>query len=98
MLAQDLADRDIETDTPFIKNNMYVMNKNKKKFDKELWKLKDEFKTYIDEFEEQIEDYKKILLEEFDFNDSYKIKLDDLPDQIEPQLIELFINTGLLED
>ena len=98
MLAQDLAEKDVETDMPLIKNNMYVMGQNKKKFEKELWNLKDEFKEYIDEFEIQVDDYKKILLEDFDFNDSYKIKLDDLPVQIEPQLIELFMNTGLLEE
>ncbi len=98
MLAQDLAEKEPDTGMPVIINNMYVMGQNKKKFDKELWTLKDEFKTYIDGFEKQIDDYKEILLEDFDFNGSYKIAIDDLPEQIEPQLIELFINTGLLEE
>ena len=98
MLAQDLAERVPGTDEPLIKNNAYVMGENKKKFDKELWGLKDVFKDAIKEFEKQVSDFKDILKEDFDFDNGYKIKIDNLPDYIEPQLIELFIKTGLLQD
>lgn len=98
MLAQDLAERVPGTDEPLIKNNAYIMGENKKKFEKELWGLKDVFKTVIKEFEKQVSDFKDILKEDFDFDNGYKIKIDNLPEYIEPHLIELFIKTGLLQE
>jgi len=98
MLAQDLAERVPGTDEPLIKNNAYIMGENKKKFEKELWGLKDVFKDVIKEFEKQVSDFKDILKEDFDFDNGYKIKIDNLPEYIEPQLIELFMKTGLLQD
>jgi hypothetical protein len=98
MLAHELAERIPGTDKPVIQNNAYVMGKNQEEFDRRLSILKNEFKDAIKKFEDQISDFKEILKEEFNFDNSYKIKINDLPDHIEPQLIELFLNTGLLKE
>lgn len=95
-LALSLADKDDE-DKPVIKGNSYSITENKEEFDQKLDVLKDEYEETIKEFDEQFKQYKDILEEELEF-DGHAIKVDDLPEKIEPALIELFMNTGLLAE
>lgn len=95
-LAKDMADRD-NNGKPIVSENTYVITENRKKFDDAVDALKNEYEEAIKEFDEKIGQYRDILKEEIDF-DGHAIKVEDLPEKIEPALIELFMDTGLLAD
>jgi outer membrane protein OmpA-like peptidoglycan-associated protein len=95
-LAKSLADVD-QAGRPIVQNNSYVIIKNKEDFDQKVQALKDEYEDSIKEFDEKIGQYKEILKEEMEF-DGHAINVQDLPEKIEPAIIELFMDTGLLQD
>jgi len=95
-LAKSLADLD-NAGRPVIQNNTYVISQNKERFNKKLDILKEEYEDAIKEFDEKFGQYKEILQEETEFN-GHAIKVNDLPEKIEPALIELFMDTGLLRE
>lgn len=95
-LAKSLADKDQEGN-PIVQNNSYVIKEHQERFDKKLASLKDEYEEVIKEFDEKIGQYRDLLDEEISFN-GHAIKVEDLPEKIEPVLIELFMDTGLLTD
>jgi len=95
-LAKSLADCD-SAGRPIIRDNTYVIVKNKEKFDKQIDALKEQYEDAIKEFDEKIGAYKEILKEEMEF-DGHAIRIQDLPEKIEPALIELFMDTGLLQE
>ena len=59
--------------------------------------MKDEYEDAIKEFDEKFGQYKELLKEETTF-EGHAIKVEDLPEKIEPALIELFMDTGLLQE
>jgi len=95
-LAKSLADYD-SSGRPIIRDNTYVIIKNKEEFDTKIDALKEEYEEAIKEFDEKIGAYKDILKEEMEF-DGHAIRMEDLPEKIEPVLIELFMDTGLLQE
>ena len=94
-LAAELADRIPETEEPMTKNGQYVIELNKKKFDKQLDKLKEDYGEVIKQREEQVESFKELLDEETEFK-GHKIKFGDIPDTIEPSVMEVLLLTGLV--
>lgn len=95
-LAKSLADVD-HTGRPITSNNTYVITENKEEFNKKIEVLKEEYEETIKEFDEKFGQYKELLKEEMEFN-GHAIMLKDLPEKIEPALIELFMDTGLLRE
>jgi uncharacterized coiled-coil DUF342 family protein len=95
-LAKKYADVD-DAGKPIIKGNVYSITENIEEFNKEVDLLKNEYEEHIKAFDEQFGQYQEILKEELEF-DGHAIKVEDLPQKIEPVLIELFMNTGLLAD
>ena len=95
-LAKSLADND-QAGNPIIQNNSYIITKHKDRFNKKLELLKKEYEDVINEFDKKFRQYKELLNEEIEFN-GHAIKLDDLPELVEPALIELFMDTGLLKE
>lgn len=95
-VAQEFSDKD-ESGKPIIVDQNYVITEKKEQFDSAIKQLREENKDVIAEFERQKKEYEDILKEESDFV-GHQIKMEDLPDQIEPQLLELFIRTGLLAE
>ena len=93
-LARSLADQD-QTGRAMVQNNTYVITEHKERFNKKLEKLKEEYEDAIKDFDEKIGQYKELLDGEIEFN-GHAIKLNDLPERVEPTLIELFMDTGLL--
>lgn len=93
-LAESMADVD-HTGRPVIQNNTYVITKNKEEFEQKLTALKEEYENAIKEFDEKIGQYKDLLKEEIEFT-GHAIMLRDLPEKIEPAVIELFMDAGLL--
>jgi len=96
-LAASMADKVKETDEPMTSNGQYVIKEKKEDFEKGLEALKVEFKDCIDERTTQIEAFAEILKEEADFN-GHSIKLDNLPADIEPAVMEGLLNVELVTD
>ncbi len=96
-LAQSMADRAGDTDQPLVDNGQYVIKENKVKFDKALEKLKVEFKVAVEERQSQISAFTELLDEEVEFK-GHAIKLDNMPDDVEPAIIEGLLVTELILD
>jgi len=94
-LAAKMADRKEGTDKPIIDNNQYIITKNKEKFDTELNNLKIRYSKTIKKREDQISNLNDILEETIEFK-GYKIRLENIPETIEPSIIEMFVITDLI--
>ena len=96
-LAAEMADRVADTDQPLVDNGQYVIKARKDEFDKQLAELKEEYKSVIEDRAEQVEKFKELLDEEVKF-DGHKIKLGDIPQEIEPSVLEAFIAVDLINE
>jgi len=94
-VAKFYADKD-ETGKPIIQNASYVVIKQLDEFNNELNLLKERYKDDIEKREKQIEEYNRLLEEDVEEFDGFKISLEDLPDGIEPIFIESLMGIGLL--
>lgn len=96
-LAAEMADRIPQTEEPMTDNGQYVIKERKEEFDKALAELKEQFDEVIKAREEQVEKFKELLDEEVNL-DGHKIKLEDIPQEIEPTILEAFIVADLIMD
>jgi hypothetical protein len=97
-LAANMADRLGDTNQPMTQNGQYVITKRKEEFDSELEKLKKTYAEVIEERDKQIEVFRDLLEEKIDFK-GHGTKLENIPGEIEPVVMESLIKTGLiLED
>lgn len=94
-LAAEMADRIPGTDQPMVNDGQYVIKERKEEFDKQLEEIKTQFKDVIEERTKQLESIRELLDEEVKF-DGYKIQMDNIPDSIEPNIMEAFIVTDLI--
>ena len=95
-LAEFYSDKD-EDGNPKILNSNYVVAEKLKEFEDELKVLKEKYTKVVEERNKQVEDYSNMLEEEIEF-DGHKIKLDDLPPEVDSIFIEVLIDTNLLKD
>lgn len=95
-LAHELADKDIQG-KPIIQDGSYVLLENKEDFDLQLKNLRESFKTAIDSHTKKLDDLNNILQEDYEFA-GYKISLNHLPDEITPELMDIFIKSDLIEE
>jgi len=94
-IAQEYSDKNPDG-SPVIRNGAFIiLSENQDKFDKELTKLRKVSKTTIEDRDKQIEEFERIINEETDFN-GFKIKLSELPTQIEPVIVEVLVNLDLI--
>lgn len=96
VLAEKYADRD-QNDKPIIKDNQYVITKQWEDFEKELEKLKKKYKKAIDERTEQLNSLREFLREEVPFK-GFQIDLPELPQDLEPYIIETFLAADLIKE
>jgi len=93
-IAKFYADKD-ENGKPIIQNSSYVVIEKLNEFNSELNILKEKYKDEVEKRDKQIEEYNNLLEEEIEF-EGFKIKLEDLPDGIEPVFIEVLMDIDLL--
>lgn len=96
-LAQSMANKIEGTDEPLIEGNQYVIKENLDEFTKKMSELKESFKTVISDRENQIEGLNKLLKDDIEFT-GYKIKLQNLPPDIEPSIVEYFLKADLITE
>jgi len=95
-LARDHADRNSDG-SPKIQNQEFLITVKMDQFQEALANLKEEYKEVIEEREQQIKEFEEILDEETKF-DGTKIDLKDIPDDIEPVVIEVLLSAGLISE
>ena len=96
-LAADMADRVPSTGQPKTENGQYIIIERKDEFDEELAKLKKQYAKVIEQRNKQIEAFKEILEEETEF-EGHQIKLRDIPQAIEPSVLEILLQTNLISE
>lgn len=93
-LAQKLADRD-EKGQVRIENNNFIIVEKVDEFKTELDKLKKKYSKFIKEHEKKMKEFESLLDEEITFSGP-KIDLKDIPQTIEPSLLETLISANLI--
>ena len=93
-LAKAMSDKDNDG-KPIIINDSYQIIKNQTKFNELISAIKEKYAEDIREFEKQITEYKDILKETISF-EPYAIKLDYLPDTIDPEIMEILVSNNLI--
>jgi hypothetical protein len=96
-LAQEYSDKD-SAGKPMIQNNSFVIVAKADAFEKEMNKLKKKFKSAIEQREAQIKEFEKIVDEEFTLSNPFKISFEDLPQSIEPSVVEVLIAADLIKE
>lgn len=96
-LALALADKD-EKGQPKIENNNFIIVENIKKFQEDLEKLKDSYTNAISETEKRAKEFNELLEEEVTNYNGPKITLSDIPNSIEPKILEVFITCDLIQE
>jgi len=95
-LAEFYSDKG-PTGNPIVQNANYLITEKIDEFNTELTSLKEKYKSVIDEREQQITDYNKMLDEETEF-DGFKISLAILPEEVDSRFIEVLMDTNLLDE
>ena len=93
-LAYDLADK-TENGKPRVENNNFIIIEKVDEFATELDKLKEEYKVAIKDQEQKIKDFESVLDDDVKF-DGVKVDLKDIPETIEPTILETLIQTNMV--
>jgi hypothetical protein len=93
-LANRLADR-TEDGKPKIENNNFIIVENVDEFKTEMDKLKYKYAKAIEDFEQKQKDFEALLEEEFEYQGP-KIDFKDIPQNIEPSILEALIAADLI--
>jgi hypothetical protein len=95
-LAEHYCDKD-EHGRSIISNSQYVITEKFNEFNKELETLKEKFSNVIKEREQQIKEYNELLDEKVEY-EGFKIHLDNIPNDVDSDFVEVLMNTQLLDD
>jgi len=95
-LANEMADKD-NMGQPRIENGNFVIIERVEEFKDKLESLKEQYADAIASQEQKAKDFEELLEEEVEYNGP-KIDLKDIPEQIEPSVLEILIVAGLIID
>jgi hypothetical protein len=95
-LALDHADRNSDG-SPKIDNQQFVITIQAGEFQESVSKLKEKYNEVIEQRNEQLKDFEEILEEKTTYSGA-TIDYKDIPDDIEPVVIEVLILAGLIND
>jgi hypothetical protein len=96
-LAQEYSDKD-SSGKPMIQNGAFVIVEKLDTFDKQMEKLKKKFKSAIEQREAQMKEFDKLLKDEYTMTNPFKISFAELPQSIEPSIVEVLITSDLIKD
>ena len=95
-LAKDHADKNADG-TAKIDNQNFIIKDQVDAFKIALDKLREKYRDIIKDQEQQSKDFEEILDEEVKY-DGRKIKVEDIPDDIEPAVIEVLLIANLIDN
>lgn len=93
-LAQEYADKN-EDGSAKIYDNSFVITAKVDEFQKRLSELKSKYETVIKDHENKMVELEELLNDKVEFQGT-KIDFKDIPDTIEPSLLEVFIIADLI--
>lgn len=96
-LAQEYSDKD-SAGKPMVQNGAFVIVTKLDKFEKEMEKLKKKFKGSVEQRESQMKEFEKLLSEEYVMSNPFKISFGELPESIEPSVVEVLITADLIKE
>jgi len=95
-MAKSMSDKD-NAGNPIIINDSYQIIENLSRFDEAISGIKEKYSEDIKIFEKQVADYKDILKETISF-EPYMIALDNMPDAITPEIMEILVSNNLINE
>jgi len=95
-LAQQYSDKN-EDGSAKIQGNSFVITTNAELFQEDLEGLRVKYKDAIEEYETMMKDFEELLNQEVEY-DGTKVDLKDVPQTIEPAILETFILADLIID
>lgn len=95
-LALDHADRNPDG-SPKIDNQEFLITIKAGLFQEAVAKLKEEYNEVLEQRQEQLRDFEEILKEDVEYNGA-TIDYKDIPDDIEPVVIEVLLSAGLINE
>lgn len=95
-LAQEHADR-LENGQPKIEDNNFIIIERFEEFREKLEALKEDYADAIADYEKRVQDFEDILEQEYTYNGA-KIDYKDIPETIEPAILEAFMTADLIID
>ncbi len=93
-LAQENADKN-EDGSAKISGNSFVITSNAEKFQKELEAVKLQYSKIIKKREKQLKEFEELLESEAEFEGA-KIDFKDIPQNVEPKVLEVLILCDLI--
>jgi len=93
-LAFEYSDK-TDDGKPRIENNNFIITEKVDEFKTELDKLKEEYSKSIDEQEQKVKDFENLLDNEVQFT-GIKIDMKDVPETIEPAILEILLETNMV--
>ena len=93
-LAYDFSDK-TEDGKPKIENNNFIIIERVDEFKTEIDKIKKEYKDAIKDQEQKVKEFESVLDNEVEFG-GMKIYLKDVPETIEPSILETLIQTKMI--
>jgi len=98
LLLQKYADKDKNGKTQFCtQSNQYFLTTNREQFEEEFSKLREEYKDVLDIRDKQMKTFSEMVEEDIQVQ-LMKIKLSHLPTEIEPVVLNVFMEADLVED
>ena len=95
-LALEHADRNPD-DSPKIDNQEFLITILAGKFQEAVSKLKEDYEEVIEQRNQQMRDFEELLKETTTYSGA-KIDIKDIPDDIEPVVIEVLLLAGLVNE
>ena len=93
-LAFEYADK-TEQGKPRIENSNFIITERVDEFKTELDKLKEEYAKMIAEQDKKVKEFESVLDEDVKF-DGVKVEMKDIPETIEPSILETFLQTNMI--
>lgn len=75
-----------------------IEEKYKEGFDKEMKKLEEKYKESLDNHKKKIEDFKSLLQEDSNTENLHKVKLEDVPTNLNQNIMDLLIDVMIIEE
>lgn len=96
-LAQECSEKDL-TGKPVVQNGAFMITSRMEEFEKGMETLKRKFKDAIEKRESQVKEFNKLLEEDFTLSNPFRISFNELPQSIEPSVVETLIISDLIKE
>ena len=98
LLIQRYSEKDRNGKSQYCsQSKQYVITVNREQFEDEVAKLRESYKDALEKRDKQMTSYFQVLTEDISL-DLVKIKLSELPQEIEPVILNIFMEADLIQE